>query len=43
MQSDDDRQSNGRKSTYTIAVIVITAVVLMVVLHLTGIVGPGTH
>ena len=43
MQPDDDRQSTGRKNTYAVALLVITVVVLMVVLHLTGVVGPSTH
>jgi hypothetical protein len=43
MQPDDDRQSTGRKNTGAVALVVITVVVLMVVLHLTGVVGPGTH
>ena len=43
MQPDDDRQSTGRKNRYAVALLVITVVVLMVVLHLTGVVGPGTH
>jgi hypothetical protein len=43
MQPDNDRQSTGRKNTYAVALVVITVAVLMLVLHLTGVVGPGTH
>ena len=43
MERDHGPQPNRHSRTYLIAIVIIAVVVAMVVLHLTGIVGTGSH
>jgi len=42
MQFDDKPPSRGGRG-FIIPVLIVVAVVVMVVLHLAGVVGPGSH
>ncbi|HET6871054.1 MAG TPA: hypothetical protein VFH80_34400 [Solirubrobacteraceae bacterium] len=43
MGHDQDRQPNRDGRSFLIAILIVAVVITMVVLHLTGIVGPGSH
>ena len=43
MERDHEPQPNRASRTYLIAILIIAVVIAMVVLHLTGIVGAGSH
>jgi flagellar basal body-associated protein FliL len=42
MQTDDKPPARSGRG-FLIVLLIVVAVVLMVVLHLTGVVGPGSH
>lgn len=43
MEHDYDPQRNRSARSLRIALLIVVAVTAMVVLHLTGVVGPGSH
>jgi hypothetical protein len=43
MERDHDPQPNRDARTFLIAILIVTVVIAMVVLHLTGVVGPSSH
>ena len=43
MQHDDDLQSGRGKRSLVVPAVIAALVILMVVLHLTGVVGSGSH
>jgi hypothetical protein len=43
MEHDQGPQRNRDARTYALVVLIVVAVLAMVVLHLTGVVGPGSH
>ncbi len=43
MQQDNDQQSDRTKRSFMLPIVIAAAVILMIVLHLTGVVGPGSH
>ena len=43
MQQDDDPQPGRGNRGLLVPVMIVAVVVLFVVLHLTGVVGPGSH
>jgi hypothetical protein len=43
MEHDRNPQPNRDARTFLIAILIVMVVIAMVVLHLTGVVGPGSH
>jgi hypothetical protein len=43
MQQDNDQQAGRGKRRFILPIVIAAVVVLMVVLHLAGVVGPGSH
>ena len=43
MERDREPRPNRDARTYLIAILIIAVLITIVVLHLTGIVGPGSH
>jgi hypothetical protein len=43
MERDHDPPPNRDARSFLIVLLIVTVVIAMVVLHLTGIVGPGSH
>jgi hypothetical protein len=43
MQHDDDLQPGRRTRSLVLPAVIAALVILMVILHLTGVVGPGSH
>ena len=43
MQHDHDRQPAGRARRVLITVVIVVVVIAFMLLHLTGVFGPGSH